>query len=333
MAGKTFILADENLNSYGFRLLMSGAKLDRFRANPVALFNHRDYGPEYVGPIGRWADLRIEGGQFLGDFIGDVDDEQGAKISGKVDRGFLKGASVGINIISMSEDPSVMLPGQKYATITEWEPFEASVVDIPSSAAALRMRFNGADIVADSAESIAKLGLTAIQPDQPKPSDIMFAKEFKATLGLAETATDADVTAAITQLKADKEAAEALVATANEAAATEFTEQTALKLGLDAEKKTALLKLAKHDLSLAKQLYGNVEKQVKLKDVVGAGGNAPASKDANDRSGWTHRDYEKKDPKALLKMKTEVLAANYDITKAAELGFVMSAVPQPRMAL
>lgn len=302
MAAKTFILADEQLNSYGYRLLMSGAKLDRFRANPVALFNHRDYGPDYTGPIGKWDALRIEGGQLLADFVADVDDEQSAKISGKVDRGFLKGASVGINIISMSEDPSVMLPGQKYATITEWEPFEASVVDIPSSAAALRLRFNGEDLLADSEVNIAKLGLATTQPKTTETQDTMFSKEFKATLGLAETATDAEVNAAVAKLKADKEAAEALVATATDAAATEFTEQTALKLGLDAEKKTALLKLAKHDLSLAKQLYGNVEKQAKLKDVISGGSTGGSSAGAPEK---THRWYEKNDPKALLKMKSE----------------------------
>ncbi len=306
MAAKTFILADENLNSYGYRLLMSGAKLDRFKANPVALFNHRDYGPDYNGPVGKWDALRIEGGQLLGDFVGDVDDEQGAKISGKVDRGFLKGASVGINIISMSEDALLMLPGQKYATITEWEPFEASVVDIPSSAAALRLRYKGEDLLADSDVNIAKLGLNATQPKtQTETIDTMFTKEFKATLGLAETATDADVNAAIAKLKADKETAESAVTTANDAAATEFATQVSLKLGHDTEKATALLKLAKQDLSLAKQLYGNVEKQAKLKDVLNGAAGGNTTKDANDRASWTHRDYEKKDHKALLKMKSE----------------------------
>lgn len=304
MANKTFILADEKLNSYGYRLLMSGARLDRFRANPVALFNHIDYGPQYTGPIGKWADLRIEDGKLLGDYDGDTEDEFSKRINGKVDRGYLKGASVGINIISLSEDPSVMLPGQKYATITEWEPFEASIVDIPSSAAALRLRYNGQDITVTSDADMLKLGLNATQPTNHTPTTDM-NKEAKLALGLLETATDAEVNAAIAKLKADKEAAEKKVTDAAEADAVKFTDETATRLKMTADQKTALLKLAKSDIESARSLYAGTEPVVKLKDVVGAAGGAAAAADANDRSSWTIRDWEKKDPTGLLKMKTE----------------------------
>ena len=32
---KTFVLHDESVNTYGFRMLTSGANLDEFRKNPV----------------------------------------------------------------------------------------------------------------------------------------------------------------------------------------------------------------------------------------------------------------------------------------------------------
>ena len=38
----TFVLHDETVNTYGFRMLTSGANLEEFRKNPVILLNHKD---------------------------------------------------------------------------------------------------------------------------------------------------------------------------------------------------------------------------------------------------------------------------------------------------
>lgn len=46
----TFVLHDETVNTYGFRMLTSGANLEEFRKNPVILLNHKDWEL----PIGRW---------------------------------------------------------------------------------------------------------------------------------------------------------------------------------------------------------------------------------------------------------------------------------------
>ena len=53
----TFVLHDETVNTYGFRMLTSGANLEEFRKNPVILLNHKDWEL----PIGRWENIRIEG--------------------------------------------------------------------------------------------------------------------------------------------------------------------------------------------------------------------------------------------------------------------------------
>lgn len=58
---KTFVLHDESVNTYGFRMLTSGVNLDEFRKNPVMLLNHNDYSL----PIGRWENIRIEGAKSL----------------------------------------------------------------------------------------------------------------------------------------------------------------------------------------------------------------------------------------------------------------------------
>lgn len=41
----TFVLHDETVNTYGFRMLTSGANLEEFRKNPVILLNHKDWEP------------------------------------------------------------------------------------------------------------------------------------------------------------------------------------------------------------------------------------------------------------------------------------------------
>ena len=55
---KTFILSDGSVNSYGFSVDMTNLHLERFRNNPVMLYNHYDL-------IGKWENLRVEDGKLL----------------------------------------------------------------------------------------------------------------------------------------------------------------------------------------------------------------------------------------------------------------------------
>ena len=87
----TFVLHDETVNTYGFRMLTSGANLEEFRKNPVILLNHKDWEL----PIGRWENIRIEGTQILADALFDEKDDEAVKIADKVEGGFLRMASMG----------------------------------------------------------------------------------------------------------------------------------------------------------------------------------------------------------------------------------------------
>ena len=95
----TFILSDTSkTNSYGFRIAMEGMDTSRFRENPVMLYRHND-----DDVIGRWHNLRVDDGRLLADAEFDQDDELAAKVAGKVERGFIKGCSMGIWIKDMQE--------------------------------------------------------------------------------------------------------------------------------------------------------------------------------------------------------------------------------------
>ena len=135
MPKKTFILHDETVNTQGFRMLTSGADLSVFKNNPVMLLNHDDWDL----PIGRWENIRVEGTQILADAVFDEDDERAVAVMGKVERGFLKAASIGGWPGKSSDDPSLMLPGQSYPTMVTWTAREASICTIGSNHNALAL--------------------------------------------------------------------------------------------------------------------------------------------------------------------------------------------------
>ena len=92
-------------------MLTSGADLSVFENNPVMLLNHDDWEL----PIGRWENIRIEGTLILADAVFDEDDERAADVMGKVDRGFLRAASIGawpgksLSLIHISEPTRLAL--------------------------------------------------------------------------------------------------------------------------------------------------------------------------------------------------------------------------------
>lgn len=129
----TFILSDaQQVNSYGFRVRTEGISLARFRANPVMLDSHWN---STSSVLGRWENIRVEGGQLLADSVFDDADPDVAKIKGKVDRGFLKGASIGL---TFKRDDMQLQPDGSYL-LTRCELLEASIVAVPSNGNAIRL--------------------------------------------------------------------------------------------------------------------------------------------------------------------------------------------------
>lgn len=140
---KRFVLTDDSLNSYGYRVLTEGGRLDRFKKNPVMLWMHfRDEGCQYWGeskPIGHWEDIEVEDGVISAKPVFDLADELSILICKKVEEGTINATSIGLSVIATSKDASVLLPGQTRETVTEWELLEASFVDIPANANAVRL--------------------------------------------------------------------------------------------------------------------------------------------------------------------------------------------------
>jgi HK97 family phage prohead protease len=97
---KTFILSDSSvINSYGFKVDLKGLNTDRFKDNPVMLFEH-----DGRNVIGRWNNLRVDGGKLMAEAEFDTDDTLGKEVSRKVEKGFLKGCSAGFLINKVVEE-------------------------------------------------------------------------------------------------------------------------------------------------------------------------------------------------------------------------------------
>ena len=122
----TFILSDESVNSYGYRVLTAGMSLSRFKRNPVMLYSHDDM----VLPIGRWENVRVDGGRILADAVFDEGDDFAVEVKRKVDAGLLRCCSIGFMI--RSEETDFRDDGSIHWTITDVELFEVSVCTFPA---------------------------------------------------------------------------------------------------------------------------------------------------------------------------------------------------------
>lgn len=123
---KVFILNDDAVqNSYGFYIMTSGGKLDRFKSNPVMLSDHINKNENVIG---NWLNLQVENGLIKAEPNFDVAMPIGLEISGQVARDFIKGASMGI----LPNWDSMERVGDKLI-LKEWELVEASIVPVPSN--------------------------------------------------------------------------------------------------------------------------------------------------------------------------------------------------------
>ena len=201
---KSFIISDESINTYGFRLLTAGADLEQFRRNPVMYINHADWSL----PIGRWENIRTEDGQILADPVFDMDDEVAREVAGKVERGFLKMASAGIRVTERTEDPGMMLPGQTRPTVSKWQLREVSIVGIGANHNALILYDKDNNRLNE--EQILKLfDNPAAQSTTPPLTKTTMKKELLDILKLSDKASEDEVFAGVKKLMDDKAQLEA----------------------------------------------------------------------------------------------------------------------------
>ena len=141
----TFVLTDDTLDRHSERILPDGVDLKEFKANPVMFYNHMRSGRSWGGnddgprPIGIWKNIRRSDGRIKADAYIHTASDYANSIGQLIKDGIIKAASVGLQVLAVSDDPEDKVKGQKGYTITKSRMLEASIVDIPANPAALRV--------------------------------------------------------------------------------------------------------------------------------------------------------------------------------------------------
>lgn len=207
---KTFVLVDESkVNSFGFRIWLDGVDLKQFNKNPIMLWMHtrafRGTTDEIL-PIGRWENIRIEGEpgkrKLLADAVFDEKDAFARKIMQKVEDGFIKMASIGMDELEWSDASEYRLKGQLRLTLIKCRLFEASIVDIGSDDGAIALYKDGNQITLSAGGENKEIPLfnedSIHSNNNVKKEKNMDVKTIALKLGLPETATVQDILDKIT---------------------------------------------------------------------------------------------------------------------------------------
>jgi len=141
-----YVLSDESINSKGFIILTSGIELERFHANPVALFNHN-----IDKVVGHWENVKINeqnSEELVGTIVFDYSDPESQAIMNKVTKNLIKHVSIGIQILEFYED---IIDGQDMVVVTKSNLKEASVTPLPANENAIKLTYNGEEVFDNTA--------------------------------------------------------------------------------------------------------------------------------------------------------------------------------------
>jgi hypothetical protein len=249
---RKYILSDESVNSYGFRVLTEGIDIEtRYAANPVILYMHETN----LMSVGRMQ-VQVADGKLTGVPEWDTDDPIGRELARKYEKGYMNAFSIGIEAVTLSDEPALLLPGQTRYTVTRSLLYEISVANIPSNANAVRLMSGDESSV----------------PHITNPDNKM--KRIALVFGLAETATEDEVLAAIAEKDKKINTLEAdLTAMREEQNRQKMAELTAMlenpRKAFTAGQKEELLALAATDLPRAMKLAALQPEAAKLHTVPG----------------------------------------------------------------
>jgi HK97 family phage prohead protease len=273
---QTFLVSDETVNTYGFRILTAGIDTTRFEKNPIMLYMH-----EQPIIIGRWENLTKKGGQLFADAVFDEADPIAKEIMGKVERGFLKATSLGIFF-----EPSSRLKDEKGDYIEKCELIEISIVAIPSNSNAVKL-YN------DSFETV-----------QLKLNQLSEINSIANLFQLPNSASQKEVLTLVTNLKAENTTYK------NQLLRVEQEQEKELKAIIELAEKRGFLKpvLSAHFLELGKKdFFKTKDELIKLFPIqtqsfmeqIETHKQKGVKLDGKDKSQWNLEDYRKFAPKEL----------------------------------
>ena len=200
--GNRVRLTNDTLNSYGYRVLTDGVDITQYERNPILLYMHNR-----GKAIGLIKDIRKENGEITGELAFDEATELSTQCKKQWDFGSLRMVSIGFEIIETSEAAELIVPGQRYATVTKARLIEVSLVDIGANNDAIRLHKDG-QLITLSEGGDCPLPRLNHKPTNNQPQ--MDIKTLALTLGLPETADEAAVNAKLAELKQKNAEADSL---------------------------------------------------------------------------------------------------------------------------
>jgi hypothetical protein len=291
---KEIVISNSKLNSYGFRVLTGGIDIAQFQRNPILLWQHNRTWrgtTDEVLPIGRMENLRFEGDSLIGTPVFDDNDEFARKIKVKFESGFLKMCSPGFSPIETSNDADMLLPGQWRPTITKAKLLEVSIVDIGANDDALALYRDSklVKLAAGGSEASCELDLLLPKIEFKPNLNPNKMKTVAIKLGLAESASEADILTLIGKLQEENKEVVTLKKEieAQREKAVESEVDAAIKLNkITADKRAHFVQLGKTaGLDTLRSTLECIAPAVKPLDITGAGSRAAA--------GASEKKYEK----------------------------------------
>ncbi|MEY4903230.1 MAG: hypothetical protein RLZZ292_1045 [Bacteroidota bacterium] len=171
-----FFVNDENVkNSYGFYINTLGIKMDRFNDNPVMLNNHLNSNENVIG---NWSDALKESGKLKLKPHFDEETSLGKDVAGKVDRGYLKGCSMGI----IPNWDSVKKIGERLIMM-ECELAEVSIIPVPSNKGAIAIYSADGELMKE--EDVKSLCLSVAEKINEIPENLKSKTNMKIVLSMA----------------------------------------------------------------------------------------------------------------------------------------------------
>lgn len=186
-------LTNERLNCYGSWLVTAGGDIEQFQKNPILLYMHKR-----GTVVGQVKNIKVEGDEITAELEFDEATDLSIQLKKQYECGSLRMVSVGISVIELSDDPALLKPGQTCMTVTKWKLNEVSLVDIGANDDAITLKMDGKVLeLGEGGENhLPKLNTNN------KSETEMDLKSIALSLGLPETATEAQVQAKIAELKA-----------------------------------------------------------------------------------------------------------------------------------
>ncbi|MGA0556538.1 HK97 family phage prohead protease [Larkinella sp. VNQ87] len=283
MPKKTFRVSDETITCYGVRILNSGLQVESFLANPVMLYMHKR-----GQVIGKWNNLRLENNEWLAEPEFDTDIELGDQVAGQVDRGFLNAASIVAEIQEIVYNDEL-----KCYDATKSVLQEISIVDVGGNRNALKLVDSRGEYLTDDQAKDFLLKLS--NQSQPfKPNEQMSLVAIALACGLAETATQEQITAKVIELKAAaasadgtnyKEKYEQLLKKQKEdqeAKAVKLVDTAISEKRITADQKDTYIKLFAADFALAETVLASIKAPVDLVQLATGGAQQAAIALADD---------------------------------------------------